>query len=72
MGIQIFTAYFMSSYQILAFYHFTPIEDPFAEVKRQKNFLKNLDARARLYISDKGVNAQMSLKQKMPRPIKTG
>jgi len=52
----------MEKYQILAFYHFVPIEDPHAEVKRQKKFLQTLDAKARIYISPEGVNAQMSLR----------
>lgn len=52
----------MSDYHILAFYHFAQIEDPHAEVKRHKQFLESLDARARVYISSQGINAQMSFK----------
>lgn len=48
---------------ILAFYVITPIEEPQREVKRIKNFLKQLDAKARIYVSEEGVNAQMSIAQ---------
>lgn len=46
---------------ILAFYVITPISDPHREVKRLKKFLSDLDARSRIYISEEGINAQMSI-----------
>lgn len=49
-----------NKYLVLAFYRFVAIEDPHAEVIRQKTFLEKLDVRARIYISEEGVNAQMS------------
>ena len=50
-------------YCILAFYCYTDIEDPHLEVKRHRKFLKELDAKARIYIAYNGINAQMSLRQ---------
>lgn len=48
-------------YRVLAYYVFTSIESPEAEVKRHKDFLHTLDGRARIYISSEGINAQLSL-----------
>jgi UPF0176 protein len=48
-------------YKVLAYYVFTEIKDPVAEVKRQKEILESLDGKARIYISEEGVNAQLSL-----------
>ncbi len=48
-------------YRILAYYHFAHIEDPEAEVKIHKDFLAKCDATARIYISEQGINGQMSL-----------
>lgn len=45
---------------VLAYYFFTPIEDPHAEVQKHKEFLKDLDIRCRVYISEEGINGQMS------------
>jgi len=47
-------------YHVIAFYLFTPIDEPHAEVKRQKNFLSQLDTKGRIYISEDGINGQMS------------
>ncbi len=49
------------NYSVLAFYAFEPVADPHAEVVAQKAFLQELDATARIYISEQGINAQMSL-----------
>lgn len=54
----------MQPYQILAFYHFTSIEDPEEEVRRHHEFLRSLDVRARIYIARNGINGQMSLGEK--------
>lgn len=48
---------------VIAFYHFTPIENPDIEVARHKEFLSTRDARARTYISREGINGQMSASQ---------
>lgn len=48
------------SYTVIAFYCFENIVDPHAEVAAQKEFLKELDVRSRIYISEQGINGQMS------------
>lgn len=48
------------TYWVLAYYIFTPIEDPQSEVKKHKEFFKNRDATGRLYISEEGLNGQIS------------
>lgn len=48
-------------YKVLAYYVFTEIKDPIEEVKRQKEILDSLQGKARIYISEEGVNAQLSL-----------
>ena len=45
---------------ILAYYLFTPIDDPDAEVIRHKDFFNTRDVKARIYISHEGINGQMS------------
>ena len=45
---------------MLAFYLFTPIEDPYAEVEKHHAFFQDRDIRSRIYISHQGINAQMS------------
>lgn len=50
-----------SPYIALAYYHFTPLEDPQREVLRYKEFLLFRDIKCRIYISKEGINAQMSL-----------
>jgi UPF0176 protein len=45
---------------ILAYYLFTPIADPLAEMYKHKNFIKDLDIKCRVYISGEGINGQMS------------
>lgn len=47
-------------YFILAYYHFTAISDPHQEVLAHKEFLKGRDMTCRIYISEKGINGQMS------------
>lgn len=49
-----------SRYVVLAFYAFEPIEDARAEVSAHKAFLQSLDVTSRIYISEQGINAQMS------------
>lgn len=47
-------------YWVLAYYIFTPIEDPKSEVEKHKIFFENCDATGRIYISHEGINGQMS------------
>jgi len=49
-----------SPYHVLAFYHFTPLENPEAEMKSHKVFFKERDISSRIYISKQGINGQMS------------
>lgn len=52
---------FCMNYFVLAFYQFSSIADPQAEIKRQKEYLATKDAKSRIYISEEGINGQMSL-----------
>lgn len=52
------------NYFVLAFYQLAPLEDPKGEVAVQKAFLNGKDARARIYVSEEGINGQMSLAKK--------
>lgn len=47
-------------YSVIAYYIFTPIANPQEEVALQKKFLKGRDAASRIYISEQGINGQMS------------
>lgn len=47
-------------YLVLAFYLFTPIEDPESEVKNHKKFFENKEVTARIYLAHEGINGQMS------------
>lgn len=49
-----------NKYYVIAYYCFTSIADPALEVKRHKEFFKDRDFTARIYISTEGINAQMS------------
>jgi UPF0176 protein len=48
------------TYYVLAFYIFTPIENPQEEVRKHHEFFSERDIRSRIYISKEGINAQMS------------
>ena len=48
-------------YWILAFYCLEPIADPQKEVKAHKKFFETIDVASRIYISEAGINAQMSI-----------
>lgn len=48
------------TYYALAYYIFTPIENPYREVKNHKRFFKDRDVTGRIYISEEGINGQMS------------
>lgn len=47
-------------YLALAFYRFIPLENPDHEVEKQKDYFKNKDFTGRIYISEQGINGQMS------------
>lgn len=47
-------------YRIVAFYHLVPIENPAAEIKDHRAFLSTRDVKSRIYISEAGINCQMS------------
>lgn len=47
-------------YWVLAFYYFGNIENPHAEVAAHKAFFADKDITSRIYISEQGINAQMS------------
>lgn len=46
-------------YFVLAYYIFTPIDDPQKTVREQRAFLEQLDATARIYVSEEGINGQL-------------
>ncbi len=45
---------------VLAYYSFTPLADPHGEVAKHKAFLGARDATCRVYISEQGLNGQLS------------
>lgn len=47
-------------YLVLAYYHFSKIADPHAEVKMHKRFFEGRDVTCRIYISEQGMNGQAS------------
>ncbi|MDR3624722.1 MAG: rhodanese-related sulfurtransferase [Chlamydiales bacterium] len=47
-------------YWVLAYYYFTPIENPEDEVRKHKTFFEERDVSGRIYISHQGINGQMS------------
>lgn len=49
------------NFLMLAFYKFTPLEAPKALIKNFKCFFENLGAKGRVYISEEGINGQMSV-----------
>lgn len=47
-------------YQVIAYYYLGGLEDPQAEIALQKEFFGARDMMGRIYISEQGINAQMS------------
>lgn len=47
-------------YFVIAFYLFTSIADPHAEIAKHRAFFEERDVKSRIYISYEGINAQMS------------
>lgn len=48
------------TYYALAYYRFVSLEEPHREVERHKEFFNNRDVSGRIYISEEGINGQMS------------
>lgn len=48
------------SYQILAYYQFISIQEPQLEVARHREFISTRDIKCRIYLSEEGINGQMS------------
>ncbi|MCB1119013.1 MAG: rhodanese-related sulfurtransferase [Chlamydiia bacterium] len=48
------------THYVIAFYRFVPIDDPHQEVEDQKAFIEAHDITSRIYISENGINGQMS------------
>lgn len=51
---------FTAPYLVLAYYHFVDLKDPHKEVKIHKDFFATRDVACRIYISENGINGQMS------------
>ena len=49
-----------ASHWVLAYYSVKSIQDPHAEITRHKDFFENLEVAGRIYISEQGINGQMS------------
>ena len=49
-----------NSHWVLAYYYFVQVDDAHAEVKAHKKFIENLDITCRVYISESGINGQLS------------
>src|SRR5438045_4144772 len=47
-------------YWVLAYYCLTEIVDPPSEVEKHTQFFRTRDLKARIYISEQGINGQMS------------
>lgn len=52
-----------ASHLILAYYAITPLDDPHEEVILHRTFLEDKDVKSRIYISEQGINGQMSASQ---------
>lgn len=50
-------------YYCLAFYKYIPLHNPHEEIRQQKAYLEQLDAKSRIYINHEGINGQMSLRK---------
>lgn len=48
------------SHLVLAYYHFLPIANPQQEVVLHKEFLTGKDITCRIYLSEQGINGQLS------------
>lgn len=57
----LFILFMAPSYSVLAYYAFVPVADPHHEVLEQRAFLERCDATARIYLSEDGINGQLSI-----------
>jgi UPF0176 protein len=48
------------NYLVLAYYLYTPIEDPVSESEKHLNFCKSLGLRGRIYLANEGINGTIS------------
>jgi UPF0176 protein len=48
------------NYDVIAFYCITKIDDPHKLIEDHRKFFENLDVMCRIYISEEGINSQMS------------
>jgi UPF0176 protein len=48
------------AYLVLAYYHLTPLSDPELEVATHKQFFAERDVKARIYLSNQGINGTLS------------
>lgn len=54
----------MSDYYALAYYKIQKVDSPVFEVKNHKKFFNDLDIKGRIYISEEGINGQVSVSKK--------
>ncbi|MDN3508332.1 MAG: rhodanese domain-containing protein, partial [Simkaniaceae bacterium] len=47
----------------VAFYRFVDVDEPHELIKKHHEVLKGLDARCRIYISEEGINGQLSISE---------
>jgi len=52
-----------TSYLVISYYHFCPIDDPNLEVHEHKQYVTTLNGRGRIYVSNQGINGQVSLEK---------
>jgi UPF0176 protein len=50
----------LMDYRVIAFYCLSKLEDPRLEVSKHQEFFRTRDLKARIYISEEGINGQMS------------
>jgi UPF0176 protein len=54
-------------YWALAYYWIGPIADPAQQVARHQEFFKDRDVKCRIYLSEQGINGQLSARQDLAR-----
>lgn len=59
-GVYAITMLTNDPFFVLAYYTFQSLENPLEEVKAHKDYLSKLDATSRIYISEEGINGQLS------------
>jgi len=51
----------VKEYSVISFYHFVSLSDPKDLVRKHKKFCEQLDIRGRVYLSEEGINGQISV-----------